>query len=469
MLRSNAKRLDSLLHAADAGIAAAAFLVVLSAQGQIVDPDGTSPMVRVLGLGLIATLCWPIVLEALGLYQSHRRKSAVQVASRLIGAGVLCTTVIGGAVLALQPPLLQKGLFALTVGVAQTGAVLGTHLAILLVLKRARRHGRNFRNVLIVGSGPRAEGISDHIRMHPEWGMRVMGFADDSDTPVSPALASERVHKLMNIPDLIRSEVIDEVVVAVPRSMIGMVSGAVAVCAEAGIPVTVLSDFFGDSFPAPRVTPFGGHPALTYDVVHHNPAGLLVKRAADIVGSAALLALTAPIMGAVAVAVRSSSSGPVLFRQDRCGKHGRQFEMLKFRTMRRDAEALQEQIMHLNEMDGPVFKVASDPRITRVGAVLRKWSLDELPQLWNVLRGDMSLVGPRPPIPAEVNEYRTFERRRLSMRPGLTCLWQIMGRNAIGFADWVKLDLQYIDSWSLAADVTILVRTIPAVLRGSGS
>lgn len=125
--------------------------------------------------------------------------------------------------------------------------------------------------------------------------------------------------------------------------------------------------------------------------------------------------------------------------------------------------------MHLNEMDGPVFKVASDPRITRVGAVLRKWSLDELPQLWNVLRGDMSLVGPRPPIPAEVNEYRTFERRRLSMRPGLTCLWQIMGRNAIGFADWVKLDLQYIDSWSLAADVTILVRTIPAVLRGSGS
>jgi lipopolysaccharide/colanic/teichoic acid biosynthesis glycosyltransferase len=158
-----------------------------------------------------------------------------------------------------------------------------------------------------------------------------------------------------------------------------------------------------------------------------------------------------------------------MFRQVRCGLYGRPFEMLKLRTMVQDAEARRAELLELNEMDGPVFKMKYDPRITPVGRLLRRFSIDELPQLWNVLRGDMSLVGPRPPIPSEVNCYATTDRRRLSMRPGITCLWQVSGRNDIGFDQWVKLDLAYIDSWSLGLDLRVLVKTIPAVFKGTGA
>ncbi len=179
--------------------------------------------------------------------------------------------------------------------------------------------------------------------------------------------------------------------------------------------------------------------------------------------------ITAPVMGIAALLVWASPPGSILFRERRCGLYGRTFELLKFRSMYVDAEERKRELLAQNEMDGPVFKMRHDPRITPVGRFLRKWSIDELPQLWNVLRGEMSLVGPRPPLPEEVGRYATFERRRLSMRPGISCLWQISGRNAIGFEDWVKLDLQYIDSWSIALDLKILLRTLDAVIRGRGA
>ena len=170
-----------------------------------------------------------------------------------------------------------------------------------------------------------------------------------------------------------------------------------------------------------------------------------------------------------AIAIKATSDGPVFFRQMRCGKNGRPFRMVKLRTMSADAEERKAALMKLNEMEGPVFKMRHDPRITKVGAFLRRFSIDELPQFWNVLRGDMSLVGPRPPVPMEVAEYATFDRRRLSMRPGITCIWQVAGRNEISsFDDWVKMDLHYIDTWSLMSDLKILVATVPATLRGTG-
>ncbi len=186
------------------------------------------------------------------------------------------------------------------------------------------------------------------------------------------------------------------------------------------------------------------------------------------VGASVLLVATAPLIGVAMLLIRTTSPGGSLYRQPRCGLNGRRFEFLKLRTMYVNADEMRGELLHLNEMDGPVFKIGDDPRITSVGRVLRRWSIDELPQFWNVLRGDMSLVGPRPPLPDEVEQYATFERRRLSMRPGITCLWQVTGRNQIGFADWVKLDVQYIDSWSLSLDLEIMLRTIPVVLRGTG-
>jgi exopolysaccharide biosynthesis polyprenyl glycosylphosphotransferase len=242
----------------------------------------------------------------------------------------------------------------------------------------------------------------------------------------------------------------------------------ISVCAAAGVPVTLLSDVFGDYLPAPRVTNFGTLTALNFAMVHHSRTQLAVKRVIDVVVSASLLLVTAPVIAIAAIAIKRTSPGPVLFRQVRCGLYGRRFEMLKLRTMYADAEARRAEVLSLNEMDGPVFKIKNDPRITPVGRVLRRWSIDELPQLWNVLTGDMSLVGPRPPIPSEVVQYETADRRRLSMRPGLTCLWQVAGRNAIGFAQWVKLDVLYIDTWSLAQDFKILLKTFPAVFRGTG-
>jgi exopolysaccharide biosynthesis polyprenyl glycosylphosphotransferase len=189
----------------------------------------------------------------------------------------------------------------------------------------------------------------------------------------------------------------------------------------------------------------------------------------DVTGSALGLAVLSPLFALVALFIKATSPGPVLFAQERMGLNGRRFKCLKFRTMIVDAEARLAELQHLNEVDGPVFKIRRDPRITKIGVFLRKASVDELPQLWNVLRGDMSLVGPRPPIPAEVEKYERWQRRRLSMRPGITCLWQISGRSNVDFDRWMRLDLNYIDNWSLALDLVILLKTVPAVLTTRGA
>ncbi len=455
------------MRTADTVVAGVVFVFVVSSTGAGLSPDANLTPVRLVALGLVAALSWPMFLEILGFYGSMRRLSLYRIVVRLLVAGVFCTAALGAARLALKPPLI--GPFVMLCGVAQTLAVGTFRLLTVVILRSLRRAGRNYREVLIFGSGPRASGVAELIRAHPEWGLNVIGFVDDADSPVDPRLAGARVHKLVDIPRLLRENVIDEVIVAAPLSLLITVSPAVAECAKAGISVTVLSDLFGDYFPAPRPMPMGGQPALSFSVVHHSSTALAIKRGLDILGAGVLLVLMAPLLATVAAAIRRDSKGPILFRQVRCGVNGRRFEMLKFRTMCPDAEARLGRLLHLNEMDGPVFKVHDDPRITRVGRFLRRWSLDEVPQLWNVLAGNMSLVGPRPPIPDEVEQYATFERRRLSMRPGLTCWWQVMGRNDVGFADWVKLDLQYIDNWSLAADLAILLRTLPAVLRGTGA
>jgi len=212
-----------------------------------------------------------------------------------------------------------------------------------------------------------------------------------------------------------------------------------------------------------------GIPFLTFTTTPSNESQLALKRLLDVAVSMLLLLLALPVIGIAAIAIRLSSPGAVLFKQKRMGLNGRVFTLFKFRTMFEDALERRGEVTHLNQMTGPVFKAKSDPRITAVGRVLRKFSLDELPQLWNVLKGDMSLVGPRPPIPEEVAAYHRWHRRRLSMKPGLTCLWQVSGRNDVDFDRWMKLDLQYIDNWSPSLDLKILLRTIPAVLSGRGA
>jgi exopolysaccharide biosynthesis polyprenyl glycosylphosphotransferase len=306
------------------------------------------------------------------------------------------------------------------------------------------------------------------LQRHREWGLRVVGFLDDGDSPHDPRIPSDRIRKLVDLPNILKERVIDEVIVACPRSMLGGIGPVVSTCASAGVPMTLLSDLFGDYLPPPRVTRFGSLAALSFAPVHHSRSMLVFKRMIDVAGSTALLALASPFIGLAALAIRLDSPGPIFFRQIRCGQYGRPFTMIKLRTMTADAEEHRAALMADNEMTGPVFKIRNDPRITMVGRLLRRLSLDELPQFWNVLRGDMSIVGPRPPLPHEVAEYATFDRRRLSMRPGITCLWQVGGRNNVDFDGWVKLDLEYIDTWSLLNDVKIMLRTVPAMFRGTG-
>jgi exopolysaccharide biosynthesis polyprenyl glycosylphosphotransferase len=374
---------------------------------------------------------------------------------------------LAGAAFLVTAPVIPA--FPIICGVAQLAALIVLRLSIFSWLHWVRRRGKNFRNILIVGSGPRAAEVRNEVRRHPEWGLRILGFLDESDYAVDPSLRAQTVHKLSDFPSLMRDKVIDEVIIACPRSMLVAIEPVVRLCAIAGLPVLLLSDIFGDFLPAPQIGEFDSLPALRFAPVHHSATKLAIKRGIDMLGAAAVLVVCSPIIGIAAMLVKLNSPGPAFYRQTRCGLNGRPFEMLKLRTMCLDAEAQKIDLMHLNEMDGPVFKIRHDPRITSIGKTLRRWSMDELPQLWNVLRGDMSLVGPRPAVPAEVDRYSVAQRRRLSMRPGLTCLWQVSGRNTISFEQWVKLDVEYIDTWALNLDLKLLLRTVPAVLFGVGA
>ncbi len=470
MLKVQSQRLHSALVSLDVVLSAVLFLAVLHrVEGAEVLGGSSEALLApsLLGLALVGCLAWPLILQASNLYDSQRLIPLDRVLWRLLGAGGLVTLLLATTAFATGAPVSPR--FPLVFGIVQCLALSAERLALFGGLRMARRVGRNTRNVLIVGSGPRAAEVERLIARHPEWGLRLVGFVDDSDRAISPALSQQRIFKLVEMPSVLRDQVIDEVIIACPRSMLGALQPVVAACGSAGLPFTMLADVFGDYLPPPRVTHFGSLAALRFASVHHSSTALAMKRAMDVVGAGVGLILTSPLMLAAGLAIRLTSPGPIFFRQVRCGVYGRRFSMFKLRTMCEDAEDRLEALRHMNEMDGPVFKVQDDPRVTRVGRILRRYSLDELPQLWNVLKGDMSLVGPRPPVPHEVAQYETFERRRLSMRPGITCLWQVSGRNRVGFDQWVKLDVEYIDSWSIAKDVRILLKTIPAVLSGSGA
>jgi exopolysaccharide biosynthesis polyprenyl glycosylphosphotransferase len=243
------------------------------------------------------------------------------------------------------------------------------------------------------------------------------------------------------------------------------------VCEREGVEVWLLADFFKTQVSRTSLDEFMGRPTLVFRSAPEASWQRVAKDFIDVLGALALVVLLLPVMALIALLIRLTSRGPILFRQQRSGLHGRPFNMLKFRTMVTNAEQLKQELAALNEMSGPVFKVTNDPRVTKVGRWLRRWSFDELPQLFNVLRGEMSLVGPRPLPVAEVERFDDpADRRRLSVKPGLTCLWQVGGRNDVrSFKDWVRLDLEYIDHWSLWLDLKILLRTIPAVLRGTGA
>jgi exopolysaccharide biosynthesis polyprenyl glycosylphosphotransferase len=381
-------------------------------------------------------------------------------------ARALATVAIGIAAIAF---LAKHGVSRLLVAL-----YFGVSLALLVggrVISRELLHltgkGVSARRYAVVGTGGMAREIVESVLAHPEWGLRFAGFVrldgtrDRSRGPVLGVLS--------RLGRILEDEVLDVVVFAVPRERLAEVERGMQLCEEQGVEVRISLDILRFGSSKMSISDVDGVPMLAFSRTPSDELALAAKRVFDVVSSALALAVLAPVFLSISIAIRLDSPGPVFFRQRRVGRNGRVFDMLKFRSMYRDAEQRLEALRSQNEMTGPVFKIKNDPRITRVGHFLRRTSLDEFPQFWNVLKGEMSIVGPRPPIPAEVREYKRWQRRRLSVRPGITCLWQISGRNNVDFDHWMELDLDYIDRWSLWGDVAICLKTIPAVLSARGA
>ncbi len=328
----------------------------------------------------------------------------------------------------------------------------------------------NYLNVLIVGSGARARRLADRIRSTYEFGTNVLGFLDPQGVSAGRRKDDEILGHVDDISRILRDYVVEEVIIAVPRSLLGDVQPIVDACEEEGVHLRFMVDLYDLKPSRVRLAMVGDIPLVSFEPVARDERALIVKRIFDIVATLAMLPVLVPIFAVTALAIRLDSPGPVFFTQKRVGLHKRQFDMVKFRSMVQDAEARMQEIEHLNEADGANFKIKEDPRITRVGRFIRKTSIDELPQLINVLKGDMSLVGPRPMSLRDVSLFdKGVQRKRFSVRPGITGLWQVSGRADLPFDRWIELDLEYIETWSFWFDIKILFKTIPAVLKGSGA
>jgi len=390
---------------------------------------------------------------------------------RGVGGDIVLTVLLLGVVLGIMMvahrlvPAYRAGSYFRRFFVIAAPSIVWLRLTILWLQRREKP----IEPVLIIGTGPlgRHTGLEildrkDHVR--------VVGYLRFSDEPIHDRLPAEVLGTASDLEDVLKRLVVSEVFISGKTdSQRNDMQGAIRVLERFGIPFALPAGGFRFARARPEHEKAVADGYIHYLSVQHKPFQLALKRLFDIGASAFALTLLSPLMLIVAVLVKLTSRGPVLFRQTRVGRHGRPFHMLKFRSMVANAEELKAKLMAKNEQAGPVFKIARDPRITRVGRFIRKYSIDELPQLVNVLRGEMSIVGPRPPVPSEVARYEAWQRRRLSVRPGLTCVWQVSGRNEISFDDWMYLDMEYIDHWSLAQDFELILKTVPIVLSGRGA
>lgn len=419
-------------------------------------------------LGLILPL-WGLLLYAAGFYRSHRTLPLGEEIWAAMKVSFGGTATLAILIYGLKLEFVSRW-FLVVFGAVNFGVLAAEKVGLRLVSRAVRSRGFNFRTVLLVGTGPKATQLGEFLEAHPHWGFRVIGYLDDDNGgEIRLANRWECLGRISDLETILMREVVDEVIFVIEKGRLGEYEQALAAAERHGVRSHVSLDIFPHVLARPVLEEMDGVPLLTFTTTPSNPLQLVVKRAVDLAISFILFVLTLPIQVAAAILIKLSSPGPVFFRQVRCGLNGRHFTLVKFRTMHSGAEDRLLEISHLNEMSGPVFKVSRDPRLTKIGRLLRRLSIDELPQLWNVIVGNMSLVGPRPPLPEEVARYEPWQRRRLSMKPGLTCLWQVSGRSEVDFDRWMAMDLKYIDTWSPMLDVKILLKTVPAVLSGRGA
>lgn len=418
------------------------------------------------------SLTWHILFSVSHLYHSRRLGSRWRELYEIVKASTLGTLILLLALFTLRKEIVTPDFIAMF-WVLSTGLTVLSRAIMRYVLSLARKRGHNLRFVLIVGTNNRAIAFADRLNTKKHLGYRIIGFVDDQWKGLAniQKTGTSIVSDLSHFADFIRINVVDEVMICLPlKSFYDQAYQIVAACEEQGVKVHFLPSLFDLKFARSKTERFDGDPMITFATNGMGGLPLVVKRLLDIALSAISILVLLPVFIAAALMIKLNSPGPVFFVQERIGLNKRRFRLYKFRTMVQDAERQIAALEAMNEVSGPVFKIKDDPRITAVGKFLRKTSIDELPQLFNVFKGDMSMVGPRP-LP--VRDYEGFDqdwhRRRFSVRPGITCLWQVMGRSGIQFDQWMELDMRYIDQWSLKLDLMILLRTIPAVLRTSGA
>jgi exopolysaccharide biosynthesis polyprenyl glycosylphosphotransferase len=411
-------------------------------------------------------LCWVVALWSLGLYRLRVRWRVLTEARDIARATLLVLVVTLSALFMAKQESVSR-LFIGLLFATQPLVTLAGRTALRYGFGALRRRGYNTRFMLVVGSGTHAQNFADRVEARPALGIRVIGhLSAPGEAP--GAISRPVLGTLDEIQAIFHSRVVDEVAVCLPATAAQYVEPVSRLSADEGKTVRIPVDPMQDRPPNVHQEEFDGFLVRSVVREDEHDLGLVAKRLIDIAGASMGLIILSPLFLVTALVIQMRERSTILFRQTRVGLHGRPFTIYKFRSMVPDAETRLDEVAHLNMRRGPAFKATEDPRITPIGAFLRRSSLDELPQLWNVLKGEMSLVGPRPPLPLEVDRYDVWHRRRLSMKPGITGLWQVEAREAPEFDRWVERDLSYIDRWSLALDLKILIRTIPAVLVRTG-
>jgi exopolysaccharide biosynthesis polyprenyl glycosylphosphotransferase len=434
-----------------------------------VDPAFNVPYYVYLPFVFIFTLLLIMAYRQQGVYRLRRQVSWFDEIYAII-QGTATGTIITIVFIFLYQPAFYSRIIFIYTGLF-TILFLGlSRLIKVYLLRRMRRQGIGIRRVVMVGAGEVARTLMRVVVANPEFGFHIIGFVDDHPAKGETDIGRFRaLGSTDNLTEIMDTEEVDEVIITLPWQYHRKIMSIMTLCERKGIRARIVPDMFQMRISHMQIEEFGGVPMIGIREVGIRGLSHLIKRGIDIVLAAFGLVITSPLLGLVALMIKLESPGPVLFAQERVGKNGQLFTLYKFRSMVVDAEAQKKELEALNEADGPLFKIKNDPRLTRLGKWIRRLSVDELPQLYNVLMGDMSVVGPRPPLPTEVEQYHEWHKRRLEVAPGLTGLSQVSGRSELTFDETALLDIYYIENWSPALDTKIFLQTIPRVLFGNGA
>ncbi|MDA8429813.1 MAG: sugar transferase [Geobacteraceae bacterium] len=469
MLKQQARLFTKLAVAVDTAVIVTAFVLafyaVHTATGRLSDFRDYSWVL------VVVIPVWIFLLTYFGLYGSLRTKSFSAVIAALLKVHAIGGLVVSSCVFLVHATNYSRLLFAGFIVFSLTLMIVAKG-GITLLLKYFRSKGYNSRNILMVGSGSKIQPFVDTIHSHGDWGLNIIGILGLADDPSAGNISGcPYLGQIDRIVEICKERSIDEVVFSLPSEHLSFVDEYLVGLQEMGITVRMVVDLYDSPSSRKELAMFHGDiPILTYHSKAFDSGQLFLKRCLDILGALVGLIFTAALFPFIATAIRFESPGPLFFGQKRVGENGRTFICWKFRSMFADAEEQKQELMAHNEMNGAMFKMKNDPRVTRVGRFIRTTSLDELPQFWNVLKGEMSLVGTRPPTPDEVATYENWHRKRICIKPGITGLWQVSGRNQVqDFDDVVRLDIRYIEEWSLWLDIKLLFRTIWVVVAGKGA